>query len=66
MRIQWRHDLSGDGGGNGGDGWWLSGSHVPPKFLPYTHVYAMQKIFYETMKYKKMNEWYFKIFMAPW
>jgi hypothetical protein len=43
MRIQWRHDLSGDGGGNGGDGWWLSGSHVPPEFLPYTHVYAMQK-----------------------
>ena len=57
---------SGDGGGNGGDGgdrsdgWWLSGSHMSV-FLPYTHVYiyAIQKIFYNTMKYKNMNEWYF-------
>ena len=44
--IRWRNDLSGDGGGNGGDGggrsdgWWLSGSHVSPIFLPYTYVYA--------------------------
>ena len=54
---------SGDGGGNGGDGsdgWWLSGSHMSV-FLPYTHVYIYiyAKIFYNTMKYKKMNKWYF-------
>ena len=56
---------SGDGGGNGGDGgdrsdgWWLSVSHVFV-FLPYTYVHICNaKIFYKTMKCKKMNEWYF-------
>ena len=56
---------SGDGGGNGGDGgdrsdgWWLSGSHMFV-FLLYTHVYICNaKIFYDTMKHKKMNGWYF-------
>ena len=56
---------SGDGGGNGGDGgdrsdgWWLSGSHVSV-FLLYTYVYICNtEILYKTMKYKKMNKWYF-------
>ena len=45
------------GSGYGGDGWWLSGSHVSPVFLPYTYVYICnEKIFYDTMKYKKMND----------
>jgi hypothetical protein len=30
------------------------GSHVSPVFLPYK--YAMQKNFYDTMKYNKMND----------
>ena len=50
------------GSGYGGDGWWLSGSHVSPIFLPYKHVYKSKiKIFYDTMKYKKINDGIFKI-----
>jgi hypothetical protein len=52
-------DLSGDGGGNRGDGgdrsdgWWLSGSHMPV-FLLYTHVYICNaKIFYNTINIKR-------------
>ena len=65
VEIRWRNDLSRDGGGNGGDGGdrsdglWLSGSRLPI-FLLYTYVYLCNaKIFDNTMKYKKMNEWYF-------
>ena len=74
MGIRWRNDLSGDGGGNGGDGgdrsdgWWLSGFHVFPVgpcclyfYRIYMYIYAMQKIFNDTMKYKKMNECYYQI-----
>ena len=53
-------------GGDRSDGWWLSGSHVSPVgsrmhvFLPYTHVAICNtKIFYDIMKYSKMNRWYF-------
>ena len=72
VEIQWRNDLSGDGGGNGGDGgdrsdgWWLSGSHVfhvGPGCLYFyyiqMYIYVMQKLFYDTMKYKRMDGWYF-------
>ena len=38
--------------GDGSDGWWLSGSHVSPVFVLYIHI----KIFYDTMKYNKMND----------
>ena len=42
--------------GDGSDGWWLSGSHVSPVFVLYIHI----KIFYDTMKYSKMNDGIFK------
>ena len=52
-------------GGDRSDGWWLSGSHVFLVFLLYAmYIYVMQKIFYNTMKCKKMNEWYFLNFYA--
>ena len=53
----------GDSGGYGGDGsdrWWFSGSHVSV-FLLYTYIYICSaKIFYDTMKYNKMNDGIFK------
>ena len=40
-------------------GWWLRGSNMYV-FLLYTLVYLCNaNFFYKTMKYKKMNEWYF-------
>ena len=51
--------------GYGGDGWWLSGSHVSPIFLPYKHVYKSKiKIFYDTMKYKKINAGIFNFYAS--
>ena len=46
-------DDSGGYGGDGSDRWWLSGSHVSI-FLPYIYI-CSAKIFYDTMKYNKMN-----------
>jgi len=43
-------------GGDGGGSPSVCGSHVSPIFLPYIHEYKCKKIFYDTMKYKKMNE----------
>jgi len=46
--------VNGGDGRDRSDGWWLSGSHMPV-FLPYIHVYICNtKIFYNTMKYKKI------------
>ena len=52
LEIWWRHDLSGDGGGNGGDGWCLSGPSMFPVgpscmyfYHIHTYIYAMQKYF---------------------
>ena len=60
------------GDGDGSDMWCLSGSQVSPVgpsclyfYHIHMYIYAMQKIFYDTMKYKKMNEWYFLNFMPP-
>jgi hypothetical protein len=44
-------------GGDGSDGWCLSGPHMSPVFLLYTCLNKQcKKYFYETMKYKKMND----------
>ena len=48
-------------GGDGSDGWWLSGSHVSLVFLSYIRIKCNAKIFYDTMKYNKMNDGIFKI-----
>ena len=47
MEIQWRNDLSGDGGRNGGDGgdrcdrWWLSGFSMFPVGPECMHFYRI-------------------------
>ena len=47
-------------GGDGGGSPSVCGSHVSPIFLPYIHEYKCKKIFYDTMKYKKVNDGIFK------